>query len=160
VHHLPMQTATDAAVALKPLAGPASQILFGIGLLASAAIAIPIIAATNGYVLAQTLSVPAGLRLAVGEARLFYGVIFASLAISSALALAPISTMWLLYWASVVAGIATPVTLVMVMLVAQNRNAMNGSPISRLLACGGWAVTAIVTLAAGGFTWSVLFRYY
>jgi Mn2+/Fe2+ NRAMP family transporter len=155
VHHLPMQSATDAAVALKPLAGPASQILFGIGLLASAAIAIPIISATNGYVLAQTLGVPTGLRHGVREARVFYGVIFASLAISSALALAPISTMWLLYWASVAAGIATPVTLVMMMLVATSRGAMNGRPIRKLLAFGGWTVTGIVTLSAVGFICSL-----
>jgi Mn2+/Fe2+ NRAMP family transporter len=154
-----MQSATDAAVALKPLAGPASQILFGIGLLASAAIAIPIISATNGYVIAQTLGLPAGLRFRAGEARAFYGVIFASLAVSSALALAPISTLWLLYWASVAAGIATPVTLVMVMLVAQNRKTMNGRPVSPLLAFGGWAVTGIVTLSAGAFIWSILPRH-
>jgi Mn2+/Fe2+ NRAMP family transporter len=157
VHHLPMQTAADAAVALKPLAGPAAQILFGIGLLASAAIAVPILAATNGYVVAQTLGLPAGLTREFGEARTFYGVIFVSLAVSSVLALAPISTMWLLYWASVVAGIATPVTLVMLMLVAQNRRTMNGHPISPLLACGGWVVTGVVTLSAGGFIWSALF---
>jgi Mn2+/Fe2+ NRAMP family transporter len=157
VHHLPMQTAADAAVALKPLAGPAAQILFGVGLLASAAIAIPIIGATNGYVVAQTLGLPAGLTREVGGARTFYGVIFVSLAVSSVLALAPISTMWLLYWASVAAGIATPVTLAMVMLVAQNRRTMNGRPISPLLACGGWAVTGIVSLSTGGFIWSVLF---
>jgi Mn2+/Fe2+ NRAMP family transporter len=156
VHHLPMQTAADAAVALKPLAGPAAQILFGVGLLASAAIAIPIIAATNGYVVAQTLGLRAGLTREFGEARMFYGVIFASLAVSSVLALAPISTMWLLYWASVAAGIATPITLVMVMLVAQNRRTMNGRPISPLLACAGWVVTGIVSLSAVGFIWSAV----
>jgi Mn2+/Fe2+ NRAMP family transporter len=156
VHHLPMQTAADAAVALKPLVGPAAQILFAIGLLASAAIAIPIIAATNGYVVAQTLGLPAGLTREFSEARTFYGAIFASLTVSSVLALAPISTMWLLYWASVAAGIATPVTLVMVMLVAQNRRTMNGHPISPLLACGGWVVTGVVSLSAGGFIWSAL----
>ncbi|HEY3675083.1 MAG TPA: divalent metal cation transporter, partial [Candidatus Tumulicola sp.] len=156
VHHLPMQTAADAAVALKPLAGPAAQILFGIGLLASAAIAVPILAATNGYVVAQTLGLRAGLTCGFGEARAFYGVIFASLFVSSALALAPISTMWLLYWASVAAGIATPVTLVMMMLVAQNRRVMNARPIGALLACGGWVVTGIVSIAAAAFVMSIL----
>jgi Mn2+/Fe2+ NRAMP family transporter len=157
VHHLPMQTAADAAVALKPLAGPAAQILFGIGLLASAAIAVPILAATNGYVIAQTLGHRAGLTREFRDAHVFYGVIFASLAVSSVVALAPISTMWLLYWASVAAGIATPVTLVMVMLVAQNRRTMNGRPISPLLACGGWAVTGIVSISAAAFLVSLRF---
>ena len=152
-----MQTAADAAVALKPLAGPAAQILFGIGLLASAAIAVPILAATNGYVIAQTLGHRAGLTREFRDAHVFYGVIFASLAVSSVVALAPISTMWLLYWASVAAGIATPVTLVMVMLVAQNRRTMNGRPISPLLACGGWAVTGIVSISAAAFLVSLRF---
>lgn len=68
-HHANMLTAADAAAALRPLAGAFDEALFGIGLLASAAIAIPVIAATNGYVVAQTLGLPAGLTHRVGEAK-------------------------------------------------------------------------------------------
>ncbi len=149
--HLPVQTAAEAAAALRPLAGVWDQTLFAIGLLASAAIAIPVIAATNGYVVAQTLGARSGLTSTPREAPLFYGVIFATLALGAALAMLPIPTISLLYWVSVAAGIATPITLALTMLVAQNSATMQGRPISRLLAGAGWTVTTVVALSSFGF---------
>lgn len=155
-HHKTIQTAVDAAIALRPLAGRFDQVLFGVGLLASAAIAIPVLAATNGYVISQTLGHPAGLGLKPVQAKGFYGAIFISLAIGAALALLPVPTMVLLYWASVVGGLATPVTLVFMLLVARNHGVMNGRPISFQMACAGWGVTLGVTVASLAFVISVI----
>jgi Mn2+/Fe2+ NRAMP family transporter len=156
-HHTAIQTAAQAAAALRPLAGSFDQMLFGIGLFASAAIAIPVIAATNGYVVAQTFGMRASLTLKPGEAGLFYRVIFASLAVAAALALLPIPTLSLLYWASVAAGLATPITLVFTMLVARNRKVMQDRPVGLPLVCSGWAVTGIVTLSSVAFILSAAF---
>lgn len=153
--HVTVQTAAEAAAALRPLAGAWDQWLFAIGLLASAAIAIPVIAATNGYVVAQTFGARAGLASEPREARLFYGVIFVTLTAGACLAMLPIPTMLLLYWVSIAAGLATPVTLALTMLVARNATTMRGAPISGPLAVAGWAVTAIVTLSAVGFVASL-----
>lgn len=157
-HHKTIQTAVDAAVALRPLAGRFDQVLFGVGLLASAAIAIPVLAATNGYVISQTLGQPAGLALKPIQAKGFYGAIFISLAIGAALALLPVPTMVLLYWASVVGGLATPVTLVFMLLVARNHEVMNGRPISFQMTCAGWGVTAGVTVASLAFVISMALK--
>ena len=156
-HHIAIQTAAQAAAALRPLAGSFDQMLFGIGLFASAAIAIPVIAATNGYVVAQTFGMPASLTLNLGEAGLFYRAIFASLAVAAALALLPIPTLSLLYWASVAAGLATPITLVFTMLIARDRKVMQDRPVSLPLACSGWAVTGIVTVSSVAFILSAAF---
>ncbi|MGC1381891.1 MAG: divalent metal cation transporter [Candidatus Baltobacteraceae bacterium] len=150
-HHVVIQTAADAATALRPLAGPWDQLLFGVGLLASAAIAIPIIAATNGYAIAQTFGLQAGLGRKPSQAPLFYGVVFGSLLAGCAFAFVPVPTVSLLFWVSIAAGIATPITLALSLLVARNGDVMRGRPISARLACAGWAVTAIVVLAAAGF---------
>ncbi|MGB8520858.1 MAG: divalent metal cation transporter [Candidatus Tumulicola sp.] len=147
----PIRTVVDAAAALKPLAGSGAEILFGIGLLASAAIALPVIAATNGYVVAQTFGWNYGLANRPREAREFYGAIFLSLAVAAAIAMIPVPTMWLLYWASVAAGLATAVTLVFTMLVARNRTVMRDRPIRAAVAWAGWTVTAIVTLSSLAF---------
>lgn len=147
----PIQTAAQAAAALKPLAGSGAEVLFGFGLLASAAIALPVIAATNGYVVAQTFGWNCGLAKERHEARGFYGAILASLGIAAAIAMLPLPTMWLLYWASVIAGLATPVTLVLTMLVARRRTLMRDRPVSRAMACAGWTVTAIVTVSSLAF---------
>jgi Mn2+/Fe2+ NRAMP family transporter len=137
----------DAAAALKPLVGAWATRLFAVGLLGSSAIAIPIIAATNGYVVAQTLELPASLSLEIGKARSFYGIIFASLALAAALAFLPLGTIWLLYWSSVAAGVATPLTLALTLLVARHARTMRGTPIGFPLAAAGWGVTGLVTLA-------------
>lgn len=155
-HHAPVQTAAEAAAALRPLAGVWDQALFAIGLLASAAIAIPVIAATNGYVVAQTFGAPAGLESNPRDARLFYGVIFATLAFGAGLAMLPIPTISLLYWVSVAAGLATPVTLALTMLVARNTETMRDRPISGQLAAAGWTVTGLVTLSSLGFVASLI----
>jgi Mn2+/Fe2+ NRAMP family transporter len=153
-HHA-MSTAADAAGALKPLAGSWDRPLFGIGLLASAAIAIPVIAATNGYVAAQTLGGRASLTTRPRDAKLFYGAIFATLFAGAALALVPVATIALLYSASLVAGLVTPITLALALLAGRNAQTMRGRPISRRLACAGWAVTAVVTAAVGAFAFSL-----
>ncbi|MBV8244500.1 MAG: divalent metal cation transporter, partial [Candidatus Eremiobacteraeota bacterium] len=147
-HHVTVQTAADAAAALRPLAGAWDQRLFGLGLFASAAIAVPIIAATNGYVVAQTLGAPAGLALVPSEARVFYRAIFGSLAVAAIGALLPIPTIALLFWVSVAAGIATPLTLALTVLVAADRAVMRDRPIGPALAVAGWTVTGCVTLAS------------
>lgn len=150
-HHLPVQTATDAARALRPLAGRWDQFLFGIGLLASAAIALPVIAATNGYVVAQTFGLRASLALKPAQAPTFYRVIFASLAAGAGLALLPIPTISFLFWVSVVAGLVTPATLALMLLVARDSRTMRGRPIGRWTAFWGWVTTGIVALAALAF---------
>ena len=147
-HHVTVQTAADAAAALRPLAGAWDQRLFGLGLFASAAIAVPIIAATNGYVVAQGLGAPAGLALAPSEAAVFYRAIFGSLAVAAIGALLPIPTIALLFWVSVAAGIATPLTLALTVLVAADRVVMQDRPIGTALAVAGWTVTGCVTLAS------------
>lgn len=150
-HHAPIQTAAEAAAALRPLAGAWDQMLFAIGLLASAAIAIPVMAATNGYVVAQTFGFRGGLASKPRDARVFYGSIFATLGIGAGIAMLPIPTISFLYWVSVLAGIATPITLALTMLVARNPKTMQGNPISARLAGAGWIVTAIVAVSSIGF---------
>jgi Mn2+/Fe2+ NRAMP family transporter len=154
--HAAVTTAAEAAAALRPLAGAWDQHLFAIGLLASAAIAIPVMAATNGYVVARTFGLPGGLTTLPRESKVFYSVIFASLGAGAAFAFVPVPTMTLLYWASIAGGVATPVTLVCMLLVARNRETMRGRPIAAPLACAGWVVTAIVTVSAFGFILSAV----
>ncbi len=150
-HHAHIQTPAEAAMALRPLAGTLDQMLFGVGLLASAAIAIPVIAATNGYVVAQAFGWRAGLANKPGEATAFYAVIFLSLIVAAAFALVSVPTMLMLYWVSVIAGLATPITLAFTLLVARDRATMRGRPIGLPLAIAGWVVTAMVTAAALAF---------
>jgi Mn2+/Fe2+ NRAMP family transporter len=147
VHHRPVQTAQDAAAALAPLAGQFSSVIFGVGLLASAIIAIPVLAGTSAYVMAEAFGWRASLDDKFARAPQFYMTMLLSLAIAAAVTIIGVNPIQLLFFSSIVGGFATPVTLVLMMLVARNKRVMGGKSMGGLLLWGGWLVTALVTVA-------------
>jgi Mn2+/Fe2+ NRAMP family transporter len=147
-HHLPIATPADAAAALTPLAGRWSGVLFGVGLLASAALAVPVLTATTAYVFAHTFGWKGSLDLDFADAKGFYGVLIGSLAIATLAAFAPVSPIAILYWASIAGGVATPLTLWFLIRIARDRGVMGDSRIGRGLAAAAWIATACVTAAA------------
>ncbi|HEX5414881.1 MAG TPA: divalent metal cation transporter, partial [Chloroflexota bacterium] len=78
VNHQSIQTAGDAALALRPLLGDSAEIIFALGLLATGLVAIPFFAITTGYIVANIFEWPRGLSRRFREARGFYAVIGAS----------------------------------------------------------------------------------
>ena len=150
-HHLPIETASDAAAALTPLAGKWAGTLFGIGLLASAVLAVPVLAATTAYVFAHTFGWRGSLDDAMRDAKRFYAVIVSSLAIAALVALLPVPAIAILYWASIAGGVATPLTLCFLVVTARDRRVMGDNRIGRGLAASAWIATACVTVAAAAF---------
>ncbi len=151
VHHKDVQTAQDAAAALAPFAGRYASALFGIGLLASALIAVPVLAGTSAYVVSEMFGWRASLDAKFARAPRFYGALLLSLALSTAIAYAWSNPIQILFYSGIAGGLGTPVTLVFMMLIAQNPKIMNKRPIGGALAVGGWIVTAIVVVACGVF---------
>jgi Mn2+/Fe2+ NRAMP family transporter len=145
-HHRQVQTAQDAAAALKPLAGNAASYIFGIGLLGSALLVLPVLMGTVAYVVGAEFDWRRGLSEKVRNAPAFYAVMALSTVLGAVIAYSGISPIRLLFIASIVAGIATPVTLVYLLLVASDRHLMNDRPIARALGLAGWFVTALVTV--------------
>lgn len=151
VHHHAVQTARDAAQALAPAAGKWASIVFGIGLLGSSLLALPVIAAGMGYAVTSTVRWPGSIDARPREARRYYAVIFAGIGLGTALAFAPLSPIALLFAASIAAGFATPLTLGMLVALGRDEKTMGRKKISPLLASAGWFVTAVVALAALSF---------
>lgn len=154
--HLPVETAADAAAALTPVAGPWAGALFGTGLLASAVLAVPILAGSTAYAVAQTFGWPGSLDAPFGAAPRFYAVVLGALAVAAVASFAGIPPIALLYWASIAGGIATPLTLFFAVRIASDRKVMGEHRIGRPLAAAGWAVTAIATLACVAFGYTLL----
>jgi Mn2+/Fe2+ NRAMP family transporter len=146
IHHKPVDTAAEAAAALRPAAGPLASALFAIALLASALIALPIIVASAAYAMGAFFRWPRGLSLRVSEAPAFYATIAAVAAAGVALAAVIGNPIHLLFIASVVAGLATPVGLVLLVLVAGNARLLDHDRPGRWLLAAGWAVAALLTL--------------
>jgi Mn2+/Fe2+ NRAMP family transporter len=151
VHHQQVQTAEDAAKALAPLAGPFAAVVFGVGLLASAVLAIPVLAGTSAYVMAEAFGWKSSLNLRFTQAKPFYVTLVVCLALAVGLTLLGISPIQFLFWSSLAGGLGTPVTLALLMLVARNRGVMGKLRIGPRLAAGGWLVTAVVVLACAVF---------
>ena len=151
VHHHVVQTAQDAAQALIPLAGRFAAMVFGVGLLASAIIAVPVIAATSAYVSAEMFGWRSSLDTTFAQAPKFYVCLIGATVVSLGIAFAGIPPIKLLYWSGIAGGIATPFTLALMLLVARDRTVMHRRVIPMWTAVAGWAVASIVAAASGIF---------
>ncbi|GAC1389928.1 MAG: Nramp family divalent metal transporter [Vulcanimicrobiaceae bacterium] len=148
VHHQQVDTADQAAQALKPIAGAYASILFGLGLLGSALIAVPVLAATSAYVMNGMFGWHASLDKKWWQAKRFYSSMIVITLLASVVGLAGAPPIKVLYFGSILGGIGTPVSLAIMLLLGRRKDAMHGHPIGLPLAFAGWAVTGIVTVAA------------
>jgi Mn2+/Fe2+ NRAMP family transporter len=143
-----VQTAEDAAMALQPIAGDLAEYLFAIGLLASALLAVPVIAATSAYVVTQTflgrVSIEDPLEPATAP---FYLAIVLNLLIGTALSLFGVPPIQLLFAAGIIGGIATPPLLATLFLSASDPNVMHEGRVTGIVRLGGWITTGIVSAA-------------
>lgn len=156
VHHQQVATAQDAARALGPIAGPFASTIFGAGLLASAILAVPVLAGTAAYVSAEMFGWRRSLDASFHRAPRFYLALVGSLVAAVLLTLLGIGPIQLLFFSSIAGGLGTPVTLALMMLVARDRKIMQGLPIGRKLTIGGWIVTGVVSAACLIFLWQTL----
>jgi Mn2+/Fe2+ NRAMP family transporter len=148
VHHHAVETAQDAAQALTPFAGRWASLLFGIGLLGSALIALPVLAGTSAYVAAEMFDWRKGIDAKFQQAPFFYATVIATTAIAAAIALCGVPPIKLLFIGSIAGGLATPVTLFFVLMAARSRRVMGAYRIERWLMIAGWCVFGITTAAA------------
>ncbi|NMH97069.1 NRAMP family divalent metal transporter [Pseudonocardia acidicola] len=146
VQHRPVDTAEQAAQALAPVVGPYASAVFGVGLLGSALIAVPVLLATTAYAVCAQFDLHRGLSEPVRNAPAFYSVITASTVVAVLISAIGVSTIRLLFLASIVAGVATPIGLAALMLVTTDSRMMGDRAVRGPLRVAGWAVTAIVAL--------------
>ncbi len=134
-------TSAQAAEALRPLAGDAAFLLFGLGIVGTGMLAVPVLAGSAAYAVSESFKWKAGLDLKLLEAREFYGIIaFATLG-GVALDFTPIDPIKALFWCAVINGIiAVPIMIVM-MLLADDPKVMGAFAVTRRLKTLGWLAT-------------------
>lgn len=143
-------TAGDAALALRPIAGRFAFLLFTIGILGTGLLAIPVLAGSAAYAVAELVDRPEGLDLKLSQAATFYGVITASVVCGLLLQLLPIPPMIALYWAAILNGVLAAPIMVVVMLLASSRRVMGAFPITGAIRLFGWiGVAAMAAVAIG-----------
>ncbi|MEA2718345.1 MAG: hypothetical protein QOJ39_209 [Candidatus Eremiobacteraeota bacterium] len=148
VRHEHVDTAEQAARALEPIAGKYASLVFGIGLLGSALVAIPVIAGTCAYVAAEMFGWRRSLDATFERARAFYLTLIACVAIAVAIGFAGVKPITLLFYSGIAGGIATPFTMALMLLVGRNPKVMKQRRIAPWLAAAGWCVFAVVSAAS------------
>ena len=143
-----IQTSAQAAEALRPIAGDFAFLVFALGILGTGLLAVPVLAGSAAYAVAEAAGWPATLdaRLQRGEGRGFYGVIAAATLGGVALCFTPADPVKELFWAAVLNGvIAVPIMAVMMVLAAR-RTTMGAHVIGPRLRVLGWLATAVMAL--------------
>ncbi|MFM5930689.1 MAG: NRAMP family divalent metal transporter [Novosphingobium sp.] len=146
-----IESAAQAAEALRPIAGNLAFALFALGIIGTGLLAVPILAGSAAYAVSETFGWTEGLDRRPREAKAFYGVIALATLGGVALNLTGIDPMKALYWAAVVNGLLAPPLMVVTMLIARNPKVMGDLTISRRLAFGGWLSTAVMGAVAAIF---------
>jgi NRAMP (natural resistance-associated macrophage protein)-like metal ion transporter len=146
-----IESAAQAAQALRPIAGDFAFALFAVGIIGTGLLAVPILAGSAAYAVSETFGWTEGLDRKPREAKAFYGVIAMATLGGIALNLIEIDPMKALYWAAVVNGLLAPPLMVVTMLIARNRKVMGNLRIGGWLEFGGWLSTAVMWVVAGVF---------
>jgi NRAMP (natural resistance-associated macrophage protein)-like metal ion transporter len=150
-----IQTAAQAAAALRPLAGELSFLLFSFGIIGTGLLAVPVLAGSAAYALAEALKWPIGLERKPDKAKGFYGTLGAATLLGVALNFTSIDPIKALFWSAVINGVtAVPIMVVMMMMTANPK--VTGTmrlPLRQKVV--GWSSTAVMFLVAAGMiaTW-------
>ncbi len=140
-------TVSEAALALKPLAGDLSFILFAIGIIGSGILAIPVLTSTTAYTVAETFNWRTGLDQKVNQAKSFYTILTLSFFIGLSIALLNFNPIKMLFYSQVVNGLVTPVILFLILKLASKEVIMKHYTISKKQKVVGWLTVIIMTFA-------------
>ena len=143
-----IQTAAQAASALRPLAGDFAFILFALGILGVGLIGVPVLAGSAAYALAEAMGWKSGLERKATNARGFYGVIAVSVLAGLFIQYSPISPMKALFWSAVINGVVAVPLIVVIILIASRKSTMGAFTSSRSIVVLGWITAAVMGLAA------------
>jgi NRAMP (natural resistance-associated macrophage protein)-like metal ion transporter len=150
-----VNSATEAAQALRPLAGDLSAILLAAGLIGAGFLSVPILAGSAAYALSEAFGWQYGLDEKPGRAKQFYAVIAASMVIGMLINFLGINPIDALFWTAVINGFVAPPLMVLIMLVANNYRIMGQRTNNVWTNLLGWAATLAMFAAAIVlvFTW-------
>jgi Mn2+/Fe2+ NRAMP family transporter len=143
-----IETAAQAASALRPLAGEFAFLLFAVGIIGVGLLAVPVLAGSGAYALADTMGWPSGLGRKWSEARGFYGVISLSVLAALVLQYSPIDPMKGLFWSAVINGVVAVPLMAVIILLVSKKSVMGAFTASRTLVTLGWLATALMGAAA------------
>jgi NRAMP (natural resistance-associated macrophage protein)-like metal ion transporter len=151
-------SATEAAQALRPLAGNASEFLLAVGLIGAGVLGVPILTGAAAYGVAEAFGWRSGLNRKISGAPQFYIVIIAATFVAMAINFVGIPPITALVLSAVLNGLVAPPLLVLVMIVSNDRTVMGRWTNGPLLNGIGWLTTILMSVAAVGLIVTTVFQ--
>jgi NRAMP (natural resistance-associated macrophage protein)-like metal ion transporter len=151
-----IQTAAQAAEALRPLAGELAFLLFSIGIIGTGLIAIPVLAGSSAYALAEVFQWPIGLDRKLHKAKAFYGILCAATLLGVAMNFVAINPIKALFWSAVINGVAASPIMIVMMLMTSNKKITGAVRIGNTQKILGWLATGVMFTVAGAMLVTLL----
>jgi NRAMP (natural resistance-associated macrophage protein)-like metal ion transporter len=145
-----IESSSQAAEALRPVAGPFAFTLFTLGIVGTGLLAVPVLAGSAAYALGEARKWPIGLARKPKEAKAFYLAIATATLIGILINFSPINPIKALYWSAVINGIVAVPVMAIMMLMAVNAKVMGEFRIPLAMRVIGWVATVVMALAVIG----------
>jgi len=153
-----LETAAQAAQALRPLVGNWAFALFTLGIVGAGLLSVPVLAGSAAYALAEARRWPVGLARRPLQAKAFYATIAIATFLGAMTNVVGPDPMNALVWAALINGIVAVPVMILVMLMARYPPIMAGFRVNGALLAGGWAATLVMAAAALAWAISLLTR--
>jgi NRAMP (natural resistance-associated macrophage protein)-like metal ion transporter len=142
-----INTAAQAANALRPFAGNATFWLFAAGIIGMGLLAIPVMAGASAYAISESIGKRQGLNSKLKQGSAFYGVIIISMILGMIMNFLGLNPIKALIYAAVLNGIVAPVIIVLILLLARNKHIMGEWKNGKATAGIGWLLTGVMTIS-------------
>jgi len=152
-----IDTAAQAAEALRPLAGDFTFALFAAGIIGTGLLAVPVLAGSSAYAVAETFGLQGSLELPASRAVGFYAIVSAATLVGAALTATSIDPIAMLFWTAVINGIVAVPIMIAIMLVVSGTGGARGArlrPLPRWLKILGWLSAGLMALAVALLGWA------
>ncbi len=144
-----IDTATQAAEALRPLAGDFAFAVFTLGILGTGLLAVPVLAGSASYAVAEAVGWKGGLYRKLKDAHGFYGVITLATLVGLLVNFLGIPPFKMLYYTAILNGLAAPPLMILILLISNNKKIMGNYTNGLISNVLGWTIAGIMTVAGG-----------
>lgn len=148
-------SAAQAAEALRPFAGDTTYFLFAIGIIGTGLLAIPVLATSSSYAVAESLRWKSGLNRTLRQAHAFYGIIIISMLVGLGLNFVGLDPIKALIYSAAANGIVAPFVLFFIVKLGSNKRVMGHWVNRRSTTIIGWITTLLMAVAGAGAIWSM-----
>ncbi|HWK97852.1 MAG TPA: divalent metal cation transporter [Pseudolabrys sp.] len=152
-----IDTASQAAEALRPIGGPLTFALFALGIIGTGLLAVPVLAGSAAYAVADIFKLPGSLELPANRAIGFYAIVAAATLGGAALLATNIDPIAMLFWSAVVNGVVAVPIMVATMVVLISKRGVRLLAAPRWLIVLGWLATALMAIAVVLLIWTSFF---